>query len=200
MCLRWKRQPIALQRTLPCWASGCRPAAGLPEHVSEPRAACSRTAAGDEEARLRIEVRLRSTWSRCSPTSSRLPRRAGWAASACRAPRSPSPPLARRYDRVAHAPLRSRGVQRLVFAPLAALGRRRDHDRVVSAEISSRSTPTDPLYKHAASSGAQRSTHQMEVEPVPNHRHEPSAGKNSSGPNSNSACATACSCSRGTCR
>jgi quercetin dioxygenase-like cupin family protein len=85
--------------------------------------------AGDGEARLRIEVRPALDMEQMlaevveMAQAGRMGRRG--------LPRSPFAlaSLARRYARVAHAPLLSAGVQRVLLAPLAALARRDDNAR-----------------------------------------------------------------------
>jgi quercetin dioxygenase-like cupin family protein len=80
--------------------------------------------AGDEEARLKIEVRpaldMEDMFAEVIELAEagRMGKRG--------MPRNPFTlaALARRYDRVAHAPLLSVGVQRVLLAPFAALGRR----------------------------------------------------------------------------
>jgi quercetin dioxygenase-like cupin family protein len=83
--------------------------------------------AGEDEARLRIEVRPALDMEQmfaevvAMAEAGRMGRRG--------LPRSPFAlaSLARRYARVAHAPLLSAGVQRVLLAPLAALARRDDN-------------------------------------------------------------------------
>jgi hypothetical protein len=79
--------------------------------------------AGDAEARLRIEVRPALDMEQMfaevvqMAQAGRMGRRG--------LPRNPFDlaSLARRYARVAHAPLLTAGLQRLLLAPFAALGR-----------------------------------------------------------------------------
>jgi quercetin dioxygenase-like cupin family protein len=83
--------------------------------------------AGDDEAQLRIEVRPALDMERMfaevveMAQAGRMGRRG--------LPRSPFAlaSLARRYARVAHAPLLTAGLQRVLLAPLAALARREDN-------------------------------------------------------------------------
>jgi quercetin dioxygenase-like cupin family protein len=83
--------------------------------------------AGDDEARLRIEVRPALDMEQMfaevveMAQAGRMGRRG--------LPRSPFAlaSLARRYARVAHAPLLTAGLQRVLLAPLAALARREDN-------------------------------------------------------------------------
>ena len=79
--------------------------------------------AGDEEARLRVEVRPALAMEQmfadvvAMAQAGRMTRRG--------LPRSPLElaALARRYDREAHAPLLGLGLQRLLLAPLVFAGR-----------------------------------------------------------------------------
>jgi quercetin dioxygenase-like cupin family protein len=83
--------------------------------------------AGDDEARLRIEVRPALNMEQMfaevveMAQAGRMGRRG--------LPHSPFAlaSLARRYARVAHAPLLTAGLQRVLLAPLAALARREDN-------------------------------------------------------------------------
>jgi quercetin dioxygenase-like cupin family protein len=83
--------------------------------------------AGDDEARLRIEVRPALDMEQMfaevvqMAQDGRMNRRG--------LPRNPFAlaSLARRYARVAHAPLLTAGLQRVLLAPLAALARREDN-------------------------------------------------------------------------
>jgi quercetin dioxygenase-like cupin family protein len=83
--------------------------------------------AGEDEARLRIEVRPALNMEQmfaevvAMAQAGRMGRRG--------LPRRPFAlaSLARRYARVAHAPLLTAGLQRVLLAPLAALARREDN-------------------------------------------------------------------------
>ena len=104
---------------------GLRTVIAEPGHVIEvaPGVMHSFANAGEKEARLKIEVRpaldMEEMFAEviAMAQAGRMGRRG--------LPRNPLQlaALARRYDRVAHAPLLSIGVQRLLLAPFAALAR-----------------------------------------------------------------------------
>jgi quercetin dioxygenase-like cupin family protein len=101
--------------------------------------------AGDEEARLRVEVRpalaMEDMFAEviAMAEAGRMNRRG--------MPRKLTDlaTLARRYDQEAHAPFLSVGVQRVLLAPLVALGRRRARKAASGAQSPGGCRTTKPL-------------------------------------------------------
>jgi quercetin dioxygenase-like cupin family protein len=101
--------------------------------------------AGEEEARLRVEVRpalaMEDMFAEviAMAQTGRMNRRG--------MPRKLTDlaTLARRYDQEAHAPFLSVGVQRVLLAPLVALGRRRARKRASEAQSPGGCRTTKPL-------------------------------------------------------
>jgi quercetin dioxygenase-like cupin family protein len=81
--------------------------------------------AGDEEARLRVEVRPALAMEDMFAEVIAMARAGRMNRRGMPRKLTDLATLARRYDQEAHAPFLSVGVQRLLLAPLVALGRRR---------------------------------------------------------------------------
>ena len=104
--------------------------------VVEPGVAHSFANAGEDEARLRVEVRPALAMEEMFADVIAL---AGAGRMNTRGmPRSPLDLalLARTYDREAHAPVLGRRLQRVLLAPLVALARRRERRRAAAASSS----------------------------------------------------------------
>jgi len=97
--------------------------------VVEPGVAHSFSNAGDEDARLRVEVRPALAMEEMFADVVALARAGRMRASGM--PRNPLDLalLARTYDQEAHAPLLGQRLQRILLAPLVALARRRERRR-----------------------------------------------------------------------
>ena len=99
----------------------------------EPGVAHSFANAGDDEARLRVEVRPALAMEEMFADVIALAEAGRMNTRGM--PRSPLDLalLARTYDREAHAPLLGRRLQRMLLAPLVALARRRERRRAAAA-------------------------------------------------------------------
>jgi hypothetical protein len=104
--------------------------------VVEPGIAHSFANAGDDEARLRVEVRPALAMEEMFADVIALAEAGRMNTRGM--PRSPLDLalLARTYDREAHAPLLGRRLQRVLLAPLVALARRRERRRAAAASSS----------------------------------------------------------------
>jgi quercetin dioxygenase-like cupin family protein len=98
--------------------------------------------AGDDEARLRVEVRPAGRMEEMFAEVVALAEAGAMTRRGM--PRDPLvlADLARRYDQEAHAPLLGVGVQRALLAPLVAAARRRQRRRSRSAALAAASPPT----------------------------------------------------------
>ena len=101
--------------------------------VVEPGVAHSFSNAGDDDARLRVEVRPALAMEEMFADVVALARAGRMRTSGM--PRNPLDLalLARTYDQEAHAPLLGQRMQRILLAPLVALARRRERRRAVRA-------------------------------------------------------------------